>query len=81
MSQFANEYDLVDGVAMHLENPDYLELLRKQCVFDYCEINLPYLEESYSFNTPPLYSDFKPKSNKEYDFVFIGSRGIAAKQL
>ena len=23
MSQFANEYDLVDGVAMHLENPDY----------------------------------------------------------
>ena len=55
------------------KNSDYLELLRRHTVFDYCEINLPYLEESYSFKTPPLYSYLKPKMNKEYDFLFIGS--------
>ena len=46
-------------------NPNYLELLKRQCVYDYCEINLPYLEESYFFKMPPLYSDLKPKRKKQ----------------
>lgn len=54
-------------------NPNYLELLKRQCVYDYCEINLPYLEESYFFKMPPLYSDLKPKRKKELDVIFIGS--------
>ena len=54
-------------------NQDYIKLLRRQCVFDYCEINLPYLEEAYSFKTPPLFSELKPKKAKEYDVIFIGS--------
>ena len=54
-------------------NSDYLKLLRRQCVFDYCAINLSYLEESYSFNTPPFYSELKPKREKEIDILFVGS--------
>ena len=54
-------------------NPDYLKLLSRKCVFDYCEINLPYLEESYCFNTPPFFSDLIPKKEKKVDVLFIGS--------
>ena len=54
-------------------NPDYLKLLRRHCVFDYCEINLPYLKESYSFSPPPLFSELKPKMDKKVDILFIGS--------
>ena len=54
-------------------NHDYFELLCQHCVFDYCDLNLPYLRESHSFKTPPFYSDFKPKKKKLVDVIFVGS--------
>ena len=55
-------------------NPNFLELLKGKCVFDFCSYNLPFLEDGRLFKVPPLYSNLRPKKRKDSDVVFIGSR-------
>ena len=56
------------------KNINYLKLLQSQCVFEYCHLNLPYLNDGHFFKLPPLYSDLQPTAKKEIDIVFIGSQ-------
>jgi hypothetical protein len=60
--------------AWRKNNPNYLKLVQTRCVFEYCSLNLPYLEDGHLFKIPPMYSDLKPTKTKEFDVVFIGSR-------
>mgnify|MGYP000857548229 FL=1 len=56
------------------KNINYLKLLQSRCVFEYCHLNLPYLNDGHFFKLPPLYSDLQPTAKKEIDIVFIGSQ-------
>ena len=56
------------------KNTNYLKLLQSRCAFEYCHLNLPYLNDGHFFKLPPLYSDLQPTAKKEMDIVFIGSQ-------
>lgn len=60
--------------AWRKNNLNYFKLVQSRCVFEYCSLNLPYLEDGHLFKIPPLYSDLKPTKTKDFDVMFIGSR-------